>query len=354
MTNPHEKFDDLLDQWLDGELDQEQLAEWEALLAANPDLAEVARQEMGLVDALRTSARETKAPEDLAHQFLETLGAEEMEREGENRWAGMQRMGLLAAGILVFGSIYYFVGEPTLDDTTTREQLAAEMRVDTEVGTMDLALAPAEQPAAQPMTRDPERAEPPAADSPMMARAAAPPSPSTTDLENLRLRVTSPGNDLLLLTADSETARVVAAGEHAVLELPKERLYAVVRTSIPDELPTEPRALPLEELAGELAALRETRGEVDVDIVLEMANGSMLDDDAITGRVFEDAGLPGPPRRGDRQVTTWEFESIEDALLAVKLLQSDTATAADKAMKQLDLLPLGGMWLLLVHTEGTP
>lgn len=356
MTTPRDQFDDLLDQWLDGDLDTAQTAQWEALLQENPDLAEIARQEKELVNALRQSSRETKVPEDLGHRLLDTLSREEIEREGENRWAGLQRIGLLAAGILVFGSIYYFVGESTFDEPVPTEPGADAMEM-AEVR----AERPPDEPPARAMTdtRTMDREQPGEAEPGIdMLAMASPPTPPSTDLPMLYRRLTVAGDRLVLLTADGDTARAIAATDHPVLELPEERLYAVVAILPPERTaraaPAPDREERVGELAGEMAEIRATQTEPGIDIIMEIANGAMMEDDTTVGQIFTDAGLPEPSQRSNRRVAVWEFESVGDALLAVKLLQSDDSTPAQHTMEHLDLLPMADVWLLLTDTASGP
>jgi hypothetical protein len=331
MTDPRERFEELLTDWLDEALSPEDHAEWEGLLADHPDWAEEARQESELVGLLKISASSTKAPADFSHKLLDAIQSENVRQEESHCWEGFQRIGLLAAGLLVFGSIYYFQGDrgsiapemgiPDSSPVPSVALLESEADVTRETGRQIaevVAPTPASRPletfsrAATPMPVE-EREEAPAR---VMAAMAPPPAIPT---------------DFLFITSDPVLAALTPV-EHR-------GNHMIARASLPPVLMTfYDQALEVEELDA-------TISEEEPVFLLESAGGALLDQRASRLALLGESGLDLPEGLADATVEAWEYSAPGNALAAFQAL-----TAQDPTLT-VEVLPRGTNWVVLIPSE---
>lgn len=358
MTDPREQFDELLDRWLDDELTPVEQEQWEALLEANPDLAEEARQERDIVGLLQQSAAATKAPPSFSHDVLEGIQGEVDQQEESYRWAGLQRIGLLAAGLILFGSIYYFFGESTFEDPPIAMEIA-------EVAD-EIKPEQARQPATASRAESPPLMMAREMDAPMAVEEPSEPHLSAfamlhdetpMTIAALRGKVVRKEIEVHLLARDRGLLETMSPPDHEIVALAGNDHHVAIRTALPGVQrrvgATLSEPTDAGELAAELATARATWEDDQIDIVLEMANGSLLDDRVTIEEIFKIANLdPSTIDRG-QTVAAWEFTTIQDALLAVELMEKDKTDAAQRAASNVMLLPLGNRWVVLVHDNNT-
>lgn len=220
MTDPRQRFEELLDLHLDNALSAGERAEFDALLAGHPAWADEVRQEEQLA-ALLTGARSVKAPPDLLERAFDRGVVEDAVEDDKARWRGISQIAVLAAGLMIFGSIYYFAGRddagpvivtdsaeeaPALAMTMMEEDAPARAaeRTPEEVGRAEAVPAPAPGEAGQlMMSRAPDQAGTFAldfADGPPVVALAF------SRFEEIDEGLAARSLELLALTPDWETA----------------------------------------------------------------------------------------------------------------------------------------------------
>lgn len=206
-TDRRARFEELVDLSFERPLEPAESAELEALCAAEPAWRAELAQEQALVGLLREVGTR-RAPAGLAAAALQQVGppAEPAEGFGEGRWRGIQQLGALAAGLMLFGALYFF-----MNPTTGPERGPMGGRP----AARDVASAPAAAPAeaAPPAARQlaaPATSAEDAAPATATRRERAQPAREAKAAPALESAAPAPAEDFFGSTLTDATAGTVA------------------------------------------------------------------------------------------------------------------------------------------------